>query len=228
MSRYPRFIGSMAAMVLGRLAPIKFKSFMEFRYWRRRFAQEGELRNSHYEFFYTDFFGLSKDDYVGRRVLDIGCGPRGSLEWVSGNAECTGLDPLVSQYKKLGIEKHKMRYVEAGAENIPFENGRFDIVTSFNNLDHVDDVKDAISEIKRVTASGGIFLLVTEVEHGSTATEPQNLPKNVASLFEPEFEIVSQGICSVRSDHDIYQSLRDGSSFKVGEEGVVFARFCRR
>jgi ubiquinone/menaquinone biosynthesis C-methylase UbiE len=222
-----RVFGSYVAGVLGLLAPVKFKNFMEVRYWRKRLHQEGKFSNSHYEFFYTDFFGLSRKDYVGKSVLDIGCGPRGSLEWISKEADCTGVDPLVEKYRGLGIEEHTMNYVNAGVENIPFADGYFDIVTSFNNLDHVDDVGAAVSEIKRVTAKGGTFLLVTEVEHPATATEPQNLPRTIASFFGPEFCVVSQGICAVRDDHDIYRSLRDGNPFVEGEEGVVYARFVK-
>jgi ubiquinone/menaquinone biosynthesis C-methylase UbiE len=201
---------------------------MELRYWRGRYREEDRLRHSHYEYFYTTFFGLDRADYAGQRVLDIGCGPRGSLEWIADGAECFGIDPLVPQYKALGIDEHRMAYVHAGVEKIPFPDGDFQMVTSFNNLDHVDNIHKAVAEIKRVTSVGGTFLLITEVEHEASATEPQTLPRSIASWFEPEFDIFSQGICAIRDDHDIYRSLIDNRPFNPGEEGIVYARLVRR
>jgi len=42
---------------------------------------------------FLDYFGLSKDFYKGKKILDIGCGPRGSLEWADMTLERVGLDP---------------------------------------------------------------------------------------------------------------------------------------
>ena len=63
-------------------------------YWRSRKAAEGVLTNSHYEFFFTAYFGSSADFYSGKRIFDVGCGPRGSLEWAEMTAERVGTDPL--------------------------------------------------------------------------------------------------------------------------------------
>lgn len=222
-----RQIISRAARAAFRNAPVRYKNWMELRYWRGRHRQEGLLSHSHYEYFYTTFFGLDRQAYSGKRVLDIGCGPRGSLEWIAAKAECVGIDPLVPQYRALGTDDHRMKYVHAGVEKMPFPNGHFQVVTSFNNLDHVDDIDKALTEIKRVTHLGGTLLLITEVEHEASATEPQNLPRSIAHRFEPEFKILSQGICAVRDDHNVYQSLRDNKAFEPGKEGIVYARFVR-
>lgn len=219
---------SRALSVFFEFSPVKFKRWMEFRYWRRIKRQEGQLKHDHYEYFFTEFFGLARKDYTGKRILDIGCGPRGSLEWISADAECVGLDPLVPQYRSLGIDNHRMKYVHARAEEIPFPDDYFDIVTSFNNIDHVDDIKKAVAEIKRVVSPSGMFLLITEVEHEASATEPQTLPADIASWFTPEFDILSQGICAVRDDHRVYQSLRDNKLFKQGEAGIVHAHFVKK
>lgn len=228
MPAIPRVLTRAASKVFAAVAPVKYKEYMELKFWKGRRQAEGKLGHGHYEHFYTDFFGLARADYVGKRVLDIGCGPRGSLEWVSAEAECVGVDPLVPEYRSLGIDEHRMRYSHAGAEKIPFPDGHFDIVASFNNLDHVDDVDKAVAEIKRVTAPGGTFLLITEVEHAATPTEPQSLPKEIASWFTPELEIVSHGICGIREDHNVYGSLREKPPYVDDQEGIVFARFIKK
>lgn len=168
------------------------KSRHELIYWIGRKVEEGILSNLHYKYFYTEHFGLDKSFYNGKKLLDIGCGPRGSLEWANMASERIGLDPLVESYKALGINKHKMKYVNGKAEDIPFEDGHFDVVSSFNSLDHTDDLDRAISEIKRVLAPRGLFLLLTDVNHDPTICEPIRFSWTIVSKFSPDLRIVNE------------------------------------
>ena len=95
------------------------KAAAELDYWRRRRAAEGELVGGHYHFFFTEHFELARAHYAGKAILDVGCGPRGSLEWAGGAARRVGLDPLADDYRELGIEAHAMEYVAAPAERMP-------------------------------------------------------------------------------------------------------------
>jgi ubiquinone/menaquinone biosynthesis C-methylase UbiE len=215
--------------LMKRAFPVRTKNQSEMSYWRRKRAEEPEgLHNDHYEYFYTEFFGLSHDDYRGKAVLDIGCGPRGSLEWADVAGRRVGLDPLVNSYRELGIDRHKMEYIHAGVEKMPVADGSFDIVCSFNNLDHVDNLQRAIREIKRVTKIGGLFLLITEIEHRATVNEPHSLPRDIASQFGPEFTTVSDEVYGVRDDHDLYRSLRERVPYEPGQEGIVCAKMLRQ
>ena len=164
----------------------------EFNYWANVNKSEVKLTHKHYEYFYTEYFGLDKKFYRNLKILDIGCGPRGSLEWADEAAERVGLDPLVKRYKRLGIDQHKMQYVAARSEKIPFPDNHFDVVCSFNSLDHVDDLDQTIGEIIRVTKSGGLFLLLTDVKHKPTACEPISFSWDIIKTFYPAFEILSE------------------------------------
>jgi SAM-dependent methyltransferase len=159
------------------------KGEAELRFWRDRYEIEGSLQGPHYERFFTTHFHLDRDFFRDKRLLDIGCGPRGSLEWADMAAERVGLDPLVDDYRELGIDSHSMSYVGAGAEAIPFTDGHFDVVSALNALDHVDDLDAVIAEITRVTRSGGNLLLIVEVGHTPTPTEPQTLTWDVLDRF---------------------------------------------
>ena len=53
-----------------------------------------------------------------------------------------------------------MEYVADPVEHLSFADGSFDVVSSLNSLDHVDDLATAMSEIARVLVPGGSFLLV--------------------------------------------------------------------
>jgi SAM-dependent methyltransferase len=201
------------------------KAEAELAYWRGQEDREGRLRNDHYEPFYTEAFGLTKADYAGKRVLDVGCGPRGTLEWADGAVERVGLDPLVPQYAELGIDRHAMSYVAAGAESIPFADGHFDIVTTFNALDHVDDVDAAIAEITRVAAPGGLLLLLVEVNHAPTTTEPHELGWDLLERFRG-WEVVEHDRTGVLPDHNVYRSWMQRVPWESGP-GILGAKLER-
>jgi 2-polyprenyl-3-methyl-5-hydroxy-6-metoxy-1,4-benzoquinol methylase len=218
----------------------KVKEHFELRFWdglSRTISQMPDRtreqalvhERAHYEYFFTDCFGLSVRDYAGKRILDIGCGPMGSLEWANEASLRVGLDPLADHYRKLGLgtDLHQMTYVTALSEKIPFDDGFFDYVTTFNSLDHVEDVPATIRELKRVASPDARVLLMTEIEHLPTFTEPHRLDKDVVKLFEPEFVIDSCEIYGVRADHNLYASRLERIPHRAGQRGVLFAKLTR-
>ena len=162
----------------------------ELSYWRRRREAEGELGAGHYEPIFTGLVGVGRDFYAGKDILDVGCGPRGSLNWAHMARRRVGLDPLADDYRAFGTDAHPMEYVAAPAERMPFEDAAFDVVTSLNSLDHVDDLGATIGEIKRVLRPGGHLVLAVEVGHEPTWSEPQALDWDIAADFGPELEPV--------------------------------------
>jgi ubiquinone/menaquinone biosynthesis C-methylase UbiE len=207
------------------------KGWHELKYWKGRKAAEGELSNDHYGQFYTCHFGIDANFYSGKRVLDIGCGPRGSLEWANMAAERVGLDPLADEYVKLGARNHKMSYVTAPSEKIPFSNDHFDVVCSFNSLDHVDDLPAAVREIVRVLRPGGLFLLLTEVNHAPTNCEPQVFSWDIVKMFAPHLELIEERRYE-RKAQGMYQSISQNIpyDFKNPKKryGILSAKFSKR
>ncbi len=178
----------------------------EIAFWRDRLATEGELRGPHYPNVFMTQFGLEPEFFIGRAVLDIGCGPRGSLEWFASDCRI-GLDPLAVRYRELGTERHAMRYVAAGAEAIPFRTGTFDIVTSMNSLDHVDELESTIAEMVRVLRPGGTMLVETHVGHEPSPTEPVAFGFEVLDLFGPQMRVVDRSEYEMRHAHVHASSL---------------------
>lgn len=195
----------------------------ELKYWKGRYREEGDLKHDHYEQFYTTVFAFAHEFYKGKRILDIGCGPRGSLEWADWAAERIGLDPLAEEYLRLGADKHKMVYVKAPSDKIPFSKGYFDVVTSFNSLDHVDNLERTIQEIIRVTKSGGVFLLIVEINHPPTLTEPVTLRReSVLRAFERGFAVNRSWCCAMLpGGHDVYGSVLANQPPKSEQDRAV-------
>ena len=174
---------ALAALPVLNALGINAKRGYELAYWWSRKLQEGKLANEHYSWLMTEPFHLQAEAYRGRRVLDVGCGPRGSLEWCAIAAERVGLDPLADGYRKLGVQRHAMTYCCAPAEAIPFPDEYFDVVICINALDHVDDVARATAEMCRVLAPGGLLLLIVEIHPRPTIAEPHALPWSLTSWF---------------------------------------------
>lgn len=190
------------------------KAGIELGYWRWRLEEEGgTLEHRHYEHFYTEWWGLDRAFYAGRRVLDIGCGPRGSLEWADMAARRVGLDPLADVYRReLGADAHAMEYLNGGAEAIDAPDDAFDIVTSITSLDHVDDIEASAREILRVLAPGGTFLIMTDANKPATTAEPQSFGAEVLDHFVPPLEVTARRDLE-RHESGIFASMLENEPF---------------
>lgn len=206
----------------------KQKEFFEVLYWRIQKIKEGKLTNHHYEYFFTKYFGFSSADYNGKRVLDIGCGPRGSLEWARGAELRIGLDTLADKYTSLEGKNHSMQYVNAAAESIPFDSNYFDVISSFNSLDHVDDLSLSIQEIKRVLKPRGYFLLITDIHEDKTLCEPSNFSWDIVNQFAPEFILLEE---KHFEGNLMYKSIRSGVAYDHQNQkkryGILTAKFIK-
>lgn len=216
--------------VVERRDPIRAKRMAELAYWRERAAEETVLANDHYGWFFTEHFGLDPGFYRNRAVLDLGCGPRGSLEWARLAGLRVGLDPLAAEYRPLGTGRHAMAYVAASSEAIPFADGALDVVSSFNSLDHVDDLDGTLAEVGRVLRPGGEFLLLVEVNHRPTVLEPLTLDWSVTRRSAPLLEPVEVRRFR-RLKSGLYGSVRAAIPYDDGGEGrspgILSARFRR-
>ena len=210
---------------------VLIKRVMELLYWVSRKLKDPPLSNAHYAEFYTTHFGLDPSFYAGKRILDIGCGPRGSLEWATNAAERVGLDPLADSYRRLGASKHAMRYIAGHAESIPVPDGHFDVVCSFKSLDHVDDLDRVIAEIPRVVKPGGLFLLLTDVNHSPTLTEPISYSWDILERFEPWFDVLEMHRYE-KNEPGTYQTIRAGLAYDDAKPerryGILSAKLRRR
>lgn len=93
------------------------------------------------------------------KVLDVGCGTGILLKILSSVHDVSGID-----YSEDAISFCKLRELvsvkQASANDLPFEDENFDLVTCMDVLYHKGvDVKKALSEIYRVLKPGGIFAI---------------------------------------------------------------------
>lgn len=94
------------------------------------------------------------------RVLDVGCGTGRFLSALPRQYERTGVDVSPGM---LDFARRKGLDVEqAGADNLPFDDASFDLVTTFAVLHHLIDpdlVRASLREMVRVTKPGGAVIV---------------------------------------------------------------------
>ena len=102
----------------------------------------------------------------GRRVLDVACGEGYGTEMlVRGGAQtATGVD-LDGPTVKRARERYSAEFHQADIAALSFDDDSFDLVVSFETIEHVQDADAALSELGRVLAPGGLLLISTPNTH---------------------------------------------------------------
>jgi SAM-dependent methyltransferase len=101
---------------------------------------------------YTSLQKLSKE--VNGNLLDFGCGSKPYLQFFSHCDSYTGLD--IENPGHLHLDEHVDVYYDG--KQIPFPENHFDTVFASEVFEHVFNLEEALSEIRRVLKPGGRLL----------------------------------------------------------------------
>ena len=122
-------------------------------------------------------------------ILDVGCGPgmvtRDIAHLTKGKViAIDGSDDMIKVARDV-LKTYKNVELRVGeAENLPFEDNMFDIVTCNLLLMWADDPQKVVNEMARVTKQGGIVLATLEPDYGGKLHWPEN--KKVDPIFAGE------------------------------------------
>jgi ubiquinone/menaquinone biosynthesis C-methylase UbiE len=104
---------------------------------------------------------LLEDMCVGKEVylLDCGCGAGSLLDILSQRHEnIFGADLSVDMLGCAKEDNGRLRLAAADAQNLPFKDKTFDIVTCVGSLHHAREPYAALKEISRVLKDGGTLI----------------------------------------------------------------------
>lgn len=119
------------------------------------------------------------------KVLDVGCGTGLLCALAAGRgAEVAGIDASAGQ---LAVARERLPdadFEQGDMENLPFESGKFDLVTCCNALQYATNPVAALREMKRVATPDGTIGIMTRGSKGphggnayAAALEPFQEPK---------------------------------------------------
>lgn len=105
--------------------------------------------------------GLKLGDVAGKKVLDVACG---TGEWLAffkqRGAKISGID-----ISEVAVDICKKRFSTdrffcAPAENLPFNEDEFDLITCMGSLEHFLDKPTALSEMRRVAKKNARLVIL--------------------------------------------------------------------
>jgi SAM-dependent methyltransferase len=91
-------------------------------------------------------------------ILDAGCGSGRNMVDLARLGTVTGLelaDASVARARSRGVGE----VVQATLEEMPFGAGSFDLAVSFDVIEHLDDDRRALAELRRVVRPGGLLVV---------------------------------------------------------------------
>jgi 2-polyprenyl-3-methyl-5-hydroxy-6-metoxy-1,4-benzoquinol methylase len=126
--------------------------------WALRTGRE-DLGNLEINLRFLEQTGLPQS---GMKAIELGCGT-GSL---TAALHQRGVDIAACDVSEVAIARAKEKYPHLdwsvqSAEQLPWPDGRFDAVLSFDVLEHLFEPDRHLSEVRRILKPGGYYLLET-------------------------------------------------------------------
>lgn len=109
---------------------------------------------------------------AGARVLEIGAGRGSMVQWLRAKSlDVQGLEPDRGLIQA-GVSRHgRLPLVQGTGTALPYRDGAFDLVVSFDVFEHIAESDRHLSEVARVLRPGGSYLLQTPNKWTNTVFE---------------------------------------------------------
>jgi len=124
----------------------------------------------------------------GKRVLDVACGSGYGSQLLSakGARSVIGIDrsPEAITYSSKHHGSKQCRFVVGDALRLPFEDDQFDLIVSFETIEHLANHEDFLAELARVLGKTGMLIISSP----NKATYPEGNPFHLRELHFEEFE----------------------------------------
>ena len=147
-----------------------------------------------YEFF--------ADRCTGLDVLDAACGIGYGSDIIarSGARSVTGIDvaPEAVEYARKHYAGPSVEFINASAEGLGQLGKTFDLVLSFETLEHLKDPRRFLREVRRVLRPGGWFICSTPNKHFLGNGHRCVNPYHVSEMSLEEFQVAFQEVFDLR------------------------------
>jgi SAM-dependent methyltransferase len=165
--------------------PVQVCSLPSMEYTGERMLPEASDSGTFWEHIYR--YRFASGFCSGRDALDIACGEGyGTASLMAAGARSVlGVD-ISAEACAHAVRKYGVPTRQGSATEIPSEPCQFDVVVSFETIEHVADPEAFVSEARRVLRSGGHFVVSTPSRDTYREVTPNN-PFHVSELAPAEF-----------------------------------------
>lgn len=127
-----------------------------------------------------------------KKVLDIACGEGFGSNFLSRHAESVqGVDiaPDIVEHAKRKYQHERLNFTVSNAVSVPFEDESFDVVVSFETLEHLsgEDQHLFIKEMVRVMKEEGILIISTPNKKVYSDDANYANPFHLSEFYKEEF-----------------------------------------
>ena len=136
-------------------------------------------------------YAIAKDLVANKTVLDIACGEGyGASILADAALSVTGVDisKEVINSAKDKYRRSNLSFITGSAARIPCESHQFDVVVSFETIEHHDKHDEMLREIKRVLKPNGLLIISSPDKLHYSEEKNFSNAYHVKELYENEFK----------------------------------------
>jgi SAM-dependent methyltransferase len=158
----------------------------------------------------------------GKRVLDAGCGAGyGTAELARVALSAAGIDSAADaiDYARANYRLPNLFFTQGSCAALPYVNACFDLIAGFEVIEHLDDWRAFLLEVRRTLAPNGQFIVSTP--NKLYYTESRGIEgANPFHVHEFEFEEFHDELLSVFPYVSLYlENHVEGVAFQPNEPG---------
>jgi ubiquinone/menaquinone biosynthesis C-methylase UbiE len=140
--------------------------------------EEGEMWAEHWHRYHA-----IQHLVAGKRVLDVACGEGYGSTLLSRVASAvSGVDisnEAITHATAEYLTQKNLKFIEASCTQLPFADHSFDVVVSFETIEHITEHDSFLDEIKRVLTTDGLLII----------SSPNKAEYSDARNFQNEFHV---------------------------------------
>ena len=128
---------------------------------------------------------------------------------------------------KLGDYGERVSFVWEDASRLPFDDGAFDAVTSLEALEFLPSPREALTEMVRVLAPGGVLMVTNRVGRAARLLPGRTFSREAFQQVLAALPLHSVETRRWQADYDLAVARKAGKGDRAGRAGVSLASLLR-